>query len=105
MQPADVILLTKTTPVPDLPELIGALAQATAIANMRLLTPASVPNNETPLLVDRREAARILGVSTYFLEGKRLPCQQRAGKKILYNRARLLKYVEQGHVPYEDRLK
>jgi hypothetical protein len=98
----DILVVAKTAPVTDLPSFIGRLAEATAIANMRLLAPASVPESTSPRLVDRVTAAHILGVSRYYLEGKRLPCQTRAGRKILYNEAKLKQYVMQGHVPYED---
>jgi hypothetical protein len=103
--PDDLVTLAKTTPVDELPRLIGDLHEAIAVCSMRLLTPAPTPTTETPpQLVDRREASRILGVSTFYLETKRLPCEVRgAGRKILFNRQKLLRYIEQGHIPYEDR--
>lgn len=103
MEPDSVLALAEDTPVSGLPRLIGTLAEAMAVANRRLLAPAPTPTPELPQLVDRQEAAHILGVSRYYLENKTLPCQQRAGRKVLYNKAKLLKYVEQGHVPYGDR--
>jgi hypothetical protein len=100
----NILALAETTPVAQLPRLIGDLHEAIAVCNMRLLTPAPNPTTEAPQqLVDRREASRILGVSTYYLEGKRLSCETRAGRKILYPKSKLEQYVRQGHVPYEDR--
>jgi hypothetical protein len=95
--------LAKSTQVSGLPSLLGRLAEATAIASMRLLAPPPVTDSTTAQLVDRREAAKMLGVSIYFLENKTLPCQTRAGKKILYNRQKLEQYIKQGHVPYQTR--
>jgi hypothetical protein len=100
----DLVALAKTTPVADLPRLIGRMAEATAIANTRLLAIEPTPKADAPQLIDRKEAAQILGVSTFFLENKRLPfpCQTRAGRKILYNKQKLEQYIRQGHVPYEN---
>ena len=100
---ADPVEIAQSAPVTDLLELVGRLAQATAIVYQRLLAPASTTTPDTPQLVDRREAAHILGVSTFYLEGKYLPCQQRAGRKILYERRKLEQYIRQGHVPYQNR--
>jgi hypothetical protein len=99
----DLLVTAKTTPVDALPRLIGILAEATAIATMRLLAPAPITTSESPVLVDRPAASHILGVSRYYLEGKRLPCETRAGRKILYNKQKLEEYIRRGHVPYEAR--
>jgi hypothetical protein len=103
MEPSGVLALVRSTRVDDLPRLIGTLSEAIAICQSRLLTPAPSSAPEGQQLVDRREAARILGVSRYYLEGKRLPCETRAGRKILYSKAKLEQYIRQGHIPFSDR--
>jgi hypothetical protein len=101
----DLVKLAKITAVTELPRLIGCLSEAIAICNMRLLTPAPIPTTEAHQLIDRKEAARLLGVSTFFLETKYIPgAEQRAGRKALYNKAKLLDYIKRGHVPYQDRI-
>lgn len=103
MEAYGLVALAETTPVDALPNLIGLLAQAKAIAQQRLLAPA--PPIEPPRLVSRKEAAKILGVSIYYLEAKRLPisCEQKIGRRTLYNLQLLTQYIKQGHVPFQGR--
>jgi|tagenome__1003787_1003787.scaffolds.fasta_scaffold18916059_2 hypothetical protein len=100
----DLVTIAQKIPIEGLPKFLGRLAEASAIAHMRLLTPPPVTQGGAPQLIDRRTAAAILGVSRFFLENKRLPCQvSGAGRKVLYNKQQLQRYIEKGHIPYEDR--
>lgn len=100
----ELLVIAKNEPVDTLPHLIGLLSEGLAIANRRLLTPTPAPTTpEPPQLIDRKQAAALLGVSVFFLEGKHLPCQQRAGRKVLYDRRKLEEYIRRGNVPYSDR--
>lgn len=93
----------REAPIDDLPFFIGSMAEAKAIIHRRLLVVAPTQQVALPQLVNRKEAAKILGVSVYYLEAHTLPCQTRAGRKVLYDLEALRKYITTGHIPFQSR--
>jgi hypothetical protein len=76
----------KELPAPELPELIGSLAELQAICMARLAAP--VPSSRRPEeLLDVQEASRRLGVSTQYLykNHANLPFSRRIGRKLLFS--------------------
>jgi len=83
--------LVESTPAPDLPQLIGDLEAAKAVAWARLTAPTTgetpdVPGREARNL-DATEAARRLGMSRDWLyrNAARLPFAVRIGRRVVFD--------------------
>jgi hypothetical protein len=81
-------------PADQLPNFIGELAKANAIALSRLSAPApALQSNEK--LLDIKSAAAIVGCSVHWLRRHELPCVRRIGKRVLFHSGELQKYIRQ----------
>jgi predicted DNA-binding transcriptional regulator AlpA len=91
MSPSDLRSLAEETPAPELPELIGELEAARAVAWARLTAPAGdraadVSNSEARNL-DITEAATRLGISKDWLyrHASELPFALRIGRRLVFD--------------------
>jgi len=81
--------MAEEAPAADLPAIIGALAQAQALALARLTAPRQV--NSSPAVqggnISAEEAARRLGVSASYIykNARSLPFTVRIGRRIVCN--------------------
>jgi excisionase family DNA binding protein len=82
----------------ELPNLIGQLESAKAIAWARLTVPTTVQTEHDELLAVT-EAARRLGVSEDYLYGHHheYPFTRRQGRKLLFSASGLQKYLKTPH--------
>lgn len=82
---ANALELARTLPVEELPALLGSLAEITATAQARLLTPSTAPGRDELLTVD--ECAQRLRVSPDWLyrAHHRLPFTRRIGKTLRFS--------------------
>ena len=94
---ANVLELARTVPVEELPALIGALAEITATAQVRLLTPSPVPGRDQLLTVE--ECAERMRVSTDWLyrAHRRLSFTRRVGTALRFSANGLDAYLKRGH--------
>ncbi len=81
------------TPVQQLPRLLGRLAEATATAQARLLSPGPAPQADE--LLGIAEASQRLNVSESYLyrHSSQLPFTVRQGRKLLFSTAGITKYI------------
>ncbi len=96
--------IVEELPPDRLPEAIGALAEALAVAHTRLLENGSAPAPrqedlapESDRLFDVNEAAEMLGVDTRWLyrRADRLPFTRRLGPRTLrFSEAALRRWIE-----------
>lgn len=87
------LALAKNLPASELPALIGELAECTAVAQSRLITPV-IPA-PPDVLLEVPEAAHRLGVSPDYLyrHSKKFPFTRREGRKLLFSSAGLDSYL------------
>ena len=87
----DVLTLARETPAEALPELIGQLAQAHALALSRLVTPAHTNKieSEPERLLSAEEAAPLVGMTPAELVRRRnLPFRRSLGRRTVRYSAR-----------------
>lgn len=91
-----LIRLARELSADELPELVGYLESAKAVAWQRLVSPVSAPQEHDELL-DVETAASRLGVSTDYLyrHSADYPFTRRQGRKLLFSALGLEKHIRQ----------
>jgi predicted DNA-binding transcriptional regulator AlpA len=91
MSPSDLRSLVECTPAHELPQLIGELEAAKAVAWARITAPAVDQQSDGPVQearnLDVAEAARRLGVSRDWLyrHASELPFAVRIGRRLVFD--------------------
>jgi excisionase family DNA binding protein len=85
--------LARSLPADQLPDLIGQLAAAQALAFSRLLSPAPVPHSDELITVE--EGAEMLGMSAEYIyrNSKTLPFVRRVGRSVRCSKAGIQAYI------------
>jgi hypothetical protein len=88
-----ILTLARSLPVDSLPQLIGALAEANAVALARLTVPTVATQPDR--LLDVTEASRRMHVSPDYLyrHSDKLPFTRRMGTKLLFSSVGLDSYL------------
>ncbi len=91
-----VLAAAQGWPREELPALVGALAEAQAVALARLATPAPAQTQPDELL-NVEEASRRLGVGPDYLyrHHRKLPFTRRVGRKLLFSSLGVAQYIRQ----------
>lgn len=86
--------LARRLPPEELPALIGALAEVSAVATARLAAPAVADAPDT--LLEVPEAAARLGISPDYLyrHSKKFPFTRRMGRKLLFSSVGVETYLK-----------
>jgi excisionase family DNA binding protein len=89
----DIENLAGSLPVNQLPDLIGQLAKAQALAFSRLLSPAPVPQSDELITVD--EATAPLGMSKEYIyrNAKTLPFVRKVGRSVRCSKSGIQAYI------------
>lgn len=84
-----------SVPSADLPQLIGGLAQANAVAFSRLSPTPSAASEPDQLLNIEQAAARLnLSPAYLYRHSGQLPFTIRQGRKLLFSTAGITKYIQ-----------
>jgi excisionase family DNA binding protein len=91
---ANALELAKTLPAEELPGLLGSLAEITATAQARLLSPSAAPLGDK--LLNVKECAERMKVSQDYLyhSHKRLPFARRIGRSLRFSANGLDAYLK-----------
>jgi len=94
--PHELLAAIRVLPKEDLPNFIGQLEAAKAVAWARLTAPVPVPTEHDQLL-DVTEASCRLGVSRDYLYAHHqlYPFTRRQGRKLLFSAQGIEKYIRQ----------
>ena len=93
----NVLEAARTAPAESLPELLGKLAVAQAVAFSRLQSPAPMPKLNDELL-GIEETCRRLGVSTAYMyrHHAEFSFTRRVGKKLLFSSLGIEQHIKNG---------
>jgi|SRR5208282_100376 len=95
MTDQQIIKQAATLPPEALPNFIGVLSHASAVAQSRLLSRAPVADQPEEKLLNVAQAAELLGVTKSFLYHRTLPFTVRVGSNLRFSRLKILKYINQ----------
>jgi len=89
----NALIAAKELPAPELPELIGSLAELQAICMARLASPVAVPRADELLTVE--QASERLGMSANYLyrHSGTLPFVRRIGRSLRFSAAGINDYI------------
>lgn len=87
----DVVGAVRDAPLDELPQLVGFLAHAQALALARIAAAQSDTPPPAARNLTAREAAKLLGVSASWLHknARELPFTRRIGRRVLFDSAGL----------------
>ena len=92
---APALIAAKELPAPELPELIGSLAELQAICMARLAAPAIASRGAEDQLLTVSQAAERLGMSANYLyrHSESLPFVRRIGRALRFSSAGIDAYI------------